>query len=529
MLRTRGLIVVILLFLIATGPFAIAVLTPRTYSYTPFSIYNQSWEGASEFREIFEEAGINVETVISSTNALNRLNDTPPDIFVLLGPALHYDFSESLALLVYLLRGGRVLIADDFGTGNDILSLLSTVLSSISDTIDMNSLIGFDQVNWTQGLNAQGENETIDFPFPVGLRFNGSVLVDTGSYLDSPVQPILRANTGGFTYISPWARPLTVGVSQVLCNYATSISWKLRYYDFDERVYKEEWFPFGSLKVAVEGIIHSDFQLAALTSTESSWLESNVTQVQYGEYYPDSNEWGAVRFPVFAFIPLGTGARAGMLALCSDPSMFINGMLNNGNFDNHRFAENLVSMLFNGRPDASVIFDEAHLRHAVVSPLLTLGTYLRFMSLVTMFPLFAPFVPIIVILYGRRYLPKKTESKPILFAEQELYYGRSFFAAKMRQFLHTHDYNKAISLIYRRVQRQILRRTRYTKLTPELTAKYLVSLFGDTLGNQEFLEKQFTIIMRIPNSKTKISEQKFITHYLFLKRIADALVGIRVK
>ncbi|MFX0060671.1 MAG: DUF4350 domain-containing protein [Candidatus Hermodarchaeota archaeon] len=530
MLTNRALILVIILFLLFTAPFAIALLTPRTYNFTPFSIYNESWDGASGFRQIFEEAGANVETIISSTNALNRLNETPPDIFVILGPALHYDFSESLALLIYLLKGGRVLIADDFGTGNDILSLVSTLLSAIGSMTEnmTTNLFGFSQADWSQSLSNEGQNTSIAFPTPIGIRFNGSVLIDTENHLDSPVQPILRTGVTETTFVPPWASVLTTGVSQVLCNYATSISWKLRYHDFDENVTKEQWFPFGNMKAAIEGVIRYDFQLATLVSSANSWLESNVTQAQYGNYYPDSSEWGGVRFPVFAFLPLGPldSPVSPMIGICSDPSMFINGIMDNTNFNNRRFAQNIASYMLAGRPEASVIFDEAHLRHAPVSPLLTLGTYLRFLDLISMFPLFAPLLPLIVISYGRRYLPKKTESKPILFAKEEKLYGRSFFAAKMRQFLQTRDYRKALELIYRRTRRQILRKTRHTKFTPEIGAEYLISQFSSTFGDFEALKEKFIDLDKMTRSRLQVGEQYFIKQYLFLKKISDALVGV---
>ncbi|MFX1250997.1 MAG: DUF4350 domain-containing protein [Promethearchaeota archaeon] len=533
MLTNRALILVVVLFLLFTAPFAIALLTPRTYNFTPFSIYNESWDGASGFRQVFEEAGADVETVISSTNALNRLNETPPDIFVILGPALHYDFSESLALLIYLLKGGRVLIADDFGTGNDILSLVSTLLSAIGSMTEnmTKSLFGFSPTDWSQNLTARNYDPSIPFPTPIGIRFNGSVLIDTENHLDSPVQPILRTGSTQTTFfISSWTPSLTTdaGVNQVLCNYATSISWKLRYHDFDENVTKEQWFPFGSMKVAIAGIIDYDFQLATLLSSDNSWLESNVTQAQYGNYYPDSSEWGGVKFPVFAFLPLGPlySPVSPMIGICSDPSMFINGIMDNTNFDNQRFAQNIAAFMLAGRPGASVIFDEAHLKHAPISPLLTLGTYLRFLDLITMFPLFAPLLPIIVISYGRRYLPKKTESKPILFAKEELQYGRSFFAAKMRQFLQTRDYRKALELIYRRTRRQILRKTRHTKFTPEVGAEYLTSQYGSTFGDVEALKEKFADLDKMTRSRLQVGEQYFIRQYLFLKKISDALIGV---
>ena len=130
--RSSAAIIVLAIF--TSYPFLSAFLLGGLFATndTDFSIYNTGWNGASEFKERFESQGANISTIVGSSNVLNRLNSTEMGgsrgALIILGPAVHYDFTEALAILMYAINGGRVLIADDFGTANDILDMFSVFL-----------------------------------------------------------------------------------------------------------------------------------------------------------------------------------------------------------------------------------------------------------------------------------------------------------------------------------------------------------------------------------------------------------------
>lgn len=173
----------------------------------------------------------------------------------------------------------------------------------------------------------------------------------------------------------------------------------------------------------------------------------------------------------------------------------------------------------NERVGQTIIFDEGHLANHPLSPILPLSLYLKFLDMITMFPLFAGGLPIIAILLSRRFMPKRTQAKPLLLTRVERYYGRSFFAVKMRWFLEYRQYSRGLELIYRRLKRNIIRRYNpEVELSPEIIATYLVNEFPDRFTHKNVVEN-LTLIENIIEIRALITEDEFLNHYLFLKNV----------
>ena len=82
---SKGGMVIFIVFLLVSVPFFLALFIPGTYGTTKFSIFNEGWDGYSEFRKICEdttfwqsqgEEPFVVKTIISSTSVVNRLNSS---------------------------------------------------------------------------------------------------------------------------------------------------------------------------------------------------------------------------------------------------------------------------------------------------------------------------------------------------------------------------------------------------------------------------------------------------------------------
>ncbi|MFX0205701.1 MAG: hypothetical protein ACFFDT_06910 [Candidatus Hodarchaeota archaeon] len=556
----------IILALLISYPFVSAfflgILFPSAPTSTSFSIYNEKWNGASEFMKKFENHPNkgHISTIVGSSNILNRLNSSEMNnsqgSLIILGPAINYDFSESLAILMYAINGGRVLIADDFGTANDILGVLSIFLGFISQ-IDMGSMIsdtgsGGTDVNGTNPLGMNSSSSS-SVPFPIaGIAINGSLLADQGSYNDTPLTPVFSfpsttQSETSYQMPAPWVTDFTAGLSGngVIGNFASIISMKVRYPNTsvstnpNETEYITQWVPMGEfpakasaafndLNLSKELIPDVSFslQIAVLYSSSEAWLESDLAAAKrdVNSIEPDLNEWGHpnIGFPVFVYFPFPLG---GQIFLCSDPSIFINRYLDTttypdaARFDNEEFADNVIDIIMDNRTDQAIIFDEGHLANHPLSPILPLSLYLKFLDMISMFPLFAGALPIIAIILSRRFMPKRTQAKPLLLTRVERYYGRSFFAVKMRWFLEYRQYSRGIELIYRRLKRNLIRRYNPdADLTPELIASYLESEFPDRF-DYKTTSTNLSIIEQIIYSRAPISEEEFLSHYLFLKSI----------
>ncbi|MHA2239245.1 MAG: hypothetical protein ACXAB2_12865 [Candidatus Hodarchaeales archaeon] len=555
--KTTSAMIIIAIFI--TYPFISASLFGFlfTRNSTNFSIYNEGWNGASEFKDRFVNHANQgqIATIIGSSNVLNRLNSSEMNdtrgSLIILGPAIHYDFSESLAILMYAINGGRVLIADDFGTGNDILSVLSIFLGFLSE-IDLGSMMQEAEGSNPIGMNTSAANASVPFPI-AGIRFgtkeNGSLIVDMKNNDQNPLTPIFTPPTNTETsYAAPWNEPFTTGLTNlgVVGNFASIITMKVREPigedpDTNKTLFGIKEVPMGEFPGTISaaweqydlGNISFSFKIAALYSSDEAWLERDLSGAKQGVDHiePDPHkEWGnpTYGFPIFASFPIPLNE--GQIILCSDPSIFINQYVDTDNekynasyYDNSVFMDNIVDVLMEDRPGQTIIFDEGHLANNPFSPIFPLSLYLKFLDMITMFPLFAIFLVPIAIIISRKFIPKRTQAKPLLLTRVERYYGRSFFAVKMRWFLEYKQYSRGLELIYRRLKRNLIRRYNPEEdLTPEVIAAYLVNEFPDQFSIQN-LVTNLNLIEGIIDSRALLTEEGFLDHYFFLKNIGTAI------
>ncbi|MHA1206981.1 MAG: hypothetical protein ACTSSO_05380, partial [Candidatus Hodarchaeales archaeon] len=111
------------------------------------------------------------------------------------------------------------------------------------------------------------------------------------------------------------------------------------------------------------------------------------------------------------------------------------------------------------------------------------------------------------------------QAKPLLLTRVERYYGRSFFAVKMRWFLEYKQYSRGLELIFRRLKRNIIRRYKPEEdLSSEIIAAYLINEFPSNFSHSNLVEK-LTQIENIIEARAFITEEEFLDHYFFLKNI----------
>ena len=128
----------ILLFTFSVAPMVLAAFPNATTNQT-FSIYNTNYDGLSTFRESIEAvtnsqgtaAKYTTTNIISNLNALNRFNGS--GALFIVGPAAKYNPTETFSILLYLLRGGSLIIADDFGTGNQLLEPIFDLFENLDE------------------------------------------------------------------------------------------------------------------------------------------------------------------------------------------------------------------------------------------------------------------------------------------------------------------------------------------------------------------------------------------------------------
>jgi hypothetical protein len=570
-LKAIGLI---LLVLFAVAPVLLAAL-PNAESNQTFSVYNEGWDGLSVVKNQIEGIldGSNqkyeVTNIISNLNVLNRFNGS--GVLFIIGPAARFDVTETISLILYLLKGGSVVIADDYGSGNDILDPIFSAFENIDKFAESSEELGFEVPSFAEILFGEEGNDTSDSgnggtdPFDIGgssevadqggdifsdligdliLRFgfnSSGVLMDAGNNDGNPTRPLITeiddTVVEGVTF--------TQGVSKVQMEFASIISVKLKIseteIDNDGNeilVNKTVWQPLQKLSASLlnsEATPGGDeFELSLpffpLYSSKHSWIETDMDAAADGSANPDLDEWGNAKFATALSLPLGP---LGKLVFLADPSIFINRWTSKTTEnDNLKLIENLVAMATDGQdPDPEtgkipVIFDFGHTYQGLTSPALYSTALMKLIAELSMFPLYAPFVPFAAYGYGKRLMPKSRRLRPILLTKRRGEKGHSDFEKKLEEIKASGGYGEPIMHLSRRLVRTVQSDVRFEgsfAKNPRETSQFFDDNFPG-MFNRRDLRSQLSAIFKIAESPTRRMTQLAARKYLtLLKKLLDLL------
>lgn len=436
-------------------------------SLAPYSIVNTGNFGLSDFKALLEREGFRVLRITSSLQALAKVEQ--PAVVCIIGPALDFTHDEAIALMTFLARGGAVLIADDFGRANSLLEQIWLALRHV----------------WAQ----QGTQL-------LGLYFNSTaVLMDAGSFYRTPAQPILKVVderiSGG--------REM-----RVLTSFPTAIMIEVKLQD--GRV----------VSLPLPG------DVGLLSSTEYSWLETDLSAAKRGTAEPDRSEWGGV--PMAAGLLLEfTAERTIRLALVGDPDIFTNALLRNPRFQNAEFALSLIKYLARGLGTNLVIFDESHLPRAPFEPLFWVALWLRPLLWLSATWYMAPVIPILLIstLFG--FVGGATTVK-IPTLRHEVRVLASPFRDRLRLFLSRREFLTAVSLYVNWLASEL-------RKILGVEREELIEVFEEAFRRRPDLSKYEPEVMplvrwllRAREARMQISERDFIRAMRILRRFYEAAV-----
>ncbi|HUT81813.1 MAG TPA: DUF4350 domain-containing protein [Candidatus Bathyarchaeia archaeon] len=477
------------IFIIFCLPIILSVTRIGQEGSRQFSIYNNDWDGTSTLKNNLESEGFEFQPIVSTLNTLTRLETV--GTVALIGPTRFFDPTETAALAYFILRGGSVLIADDFGRANDILGIVNMVLAPFLDNINL-SAVGFSSAPLA------------------GIKINQSVLMDRDSCYYHPVMPILKK-----FYNFPGG-PSMNGISQVVTSYPSSIS----FLGYDATTGEKQW---------VAGFNYQGVPIPSgiATTTVESWLETDMASIRNGDARVNDGEWSGVEFSVMFPIPLGV-IGVGNILICSDPSIFINELMDLSSFDNGLLASRLFNWL-DVNNTRIVYYDESHLSLAsggrallsIFDPFSYVRIYLRYVDSFTMFPLLAPMFPLIMFLMLKRRFPKRKGPSPLLMTKVKQQRSRSFFAAKMTWYMNYQQFEIAIKLLYKRLIRQIQKKF---MITEDLNSDSIIGLLEANYPSEFNIKEIDTTLKRIEliiQKNRKLTEEEFTRLVFEIKNIED--------
>ena len=452
-----------------------------------FSIYNDDWNGASDFKKTIENDGYDVMSIQSSLSATERLDKSI--LLILLGPNLFYNPIFEIPYFMDFFRfdnatntKNSLFICHDHGSTSTLL--WEIYIASILDP-------------YLRGT------------IPVTIFANG-ILRDNASYDTRPDFPVIRS-------FSP--HPTTSGINQVILSEASSV-------------------------VGGPFISYFGWDLVG-SSTDYGYVDKNGDHMyDFDDDYVDLSILGGALPGFPTKWPLGGYSQGVFMAkdagnsrvfVSADASLFNNELIAEPTYDNRQFGLNIINWLTYGEPkeDWIVIFDEAHIRPEFSRDMTSAGIFgfiTQYIIHLSTNPITAWIYPLLAIYSLKKYLPKKDEKEEKKKAkeqdrkeERERFRTSSFFAEKIEWYREKSRYGKALTLLYRRLERKLNANLRGLKITTQNVLDLVISKEPKiTKLKIRRITKFMDTIIAIKEGKSKVkNEQDFESLYFEMEWVVN--------
>ncbi|ASI98395.1 DUF4350 domain-containing protein [Thermococcus celer] len=125
----RYLILILLILTFLTMPLTV----PMFKSSTAYSMFNTGWDGVSGFARLAYHRGKTITPIFQSFD-IAGVGDLD-GVLLIIGPNVTFTAAEMEGIKLFLERGNTLFIADDFGTGNEILRALNVPVGISKDPL----------------------------------------------------------------------------------------------------------------------------------------------------------------------------------------------------------------------------------------------------------------------------------------------------------------------------------------------------------------------------------------------------------
>jgi hypothetical protein len=382
-----------------------------------FSVYNEDWNGCSDFKLLIEEEGYETHSIQSTLSTTERVNKSV--VLVILGANGFYNPVYELPYFMdFLENGNSILLCHDHGT-------TSTLLWEI--------------------FFANILNPDVKDIIPITI-FPDGILRDHASYKKTPEFPVITTFKD---------HPITKGINEIILSHCSAAVGGpfVEYSGWDVLGYS-------SAQSFVDQNDDDDFD------PDDDYIDISFVADSIGEDFPDE----LLEFPLGVYpqaVFMAKEAEDSRIVVSSDASLFDNELINEDGYDNQKLALNMIQWLTHGDKDDWIIaFDEAHIRPETSRDMTSAGIfgfYIQYIVHLSTNPITAWIYPVLAILTLNKYLPKKNKKKEEekkakeeeKKEERARFRTSSFFAKKIEWYREKARYGKAITLLYRRLERQL--------------------------------------------------------------------------
>ena len=405
----------LIIFIVAFIPL-LAPIIDQGKNDQNFSVYNEDWNGCSDFKKLLEEEGYECYNIQSSLSTTERVNKSV--VLVILGSNSYYNPIYELPYFMQFLEDGNsLLLAHDHGSTGTLL--------------------------W-EIFFANILNPDVKDIIPITI-FPDGILRDHGSYAKNPEFPVITSFK---------SHPITNDIQKVILSQSSAAVGGpfVEYSGWDV-------IGYSSSQSFIDKNDDDEFD----EDDDSIDLEFVADAL---DDFPDD----LLEFPLGIYeqsVFMAKETEDSRIVVSADASLFNNELINEDGYDNQDLALNMIDWLTYGdKDDWIIVFDEAHIRPETSRDMTSAGIfgfYIQYIVHLSTNPITAWVYPLLAILTLNKYLPKKNKKKEEerkareeeKKEEQARFRTSSFFAKKIEWYREKARFGKALTLLYRRLERQL--------------------------------------------------------------------------
>ena len=491
------------------------------------SIYNEDWNGWSNFALTLHDEGYDVMSIQSSISTIDQLDPTKQIILVIGGPNVFYNpTSEVPYFLTAFRKNFSMFVAEDHGTAETLL--FETYAASMYTSPTPLTL-------FAQGVLHDNASYWKDPTFPVIRNFG-----DAGIFTQNGVEEVCLSSSGGFLGGTLFG---TLGWA-----FLGSTSAKYSWLDRDNNgVYNADGDRYSIPQGMIDVLKEQELMAGALGSVLDVGLQlGGYSQTVFGfkelalnELITYKNE--TVFHSSRMFVAADASWLDNELTQTGSRTITVDGsQVSINGFDNLQFGLNIIEYLAceRDKEDCIVVFDEAHIRPEIgyteLSSASSFGATQGYVNWLSTNPILGLVYPLFALQTLRKWIPKEGNKKKVQLRDLEeeerrqsmlQFRSSSFFAQKINWYRQHNKFRQALLQLYRRLERKV---NRLLGDAPDRSVKAIMSAIERERGrylskdNYRRIERFFEKMDSLKKNKSDIrNEAEFEDLFMEMSWVSD--------
>ncbi len=218
--------------------------------------------------------------------------------------------------------------------------------------------------------------------------------------------------------------------------------------------------------------------------------------------------------------PITAVSMPGNLYLIGDPDILTNKLMLEGGNDNRAFASALVNAMSGGDRSWKIIFDEIHQIKVGYSGSFYFGLIVGIEDFLLLSWLFAPLGPYLAFRLTKKFIPQAEEPEKAKLSKIKRE-GISLYSKRLEWFKRRRRYDKALSLLYRRLKRSITTILQLRGFDVDQAIDQIIGNYQEGEVDEKRLVEAFKTFEAVDGGRRVYYKEEFLKIFLEMRWVAE--------